>query len=103
MISVIATITTKPDQRNAFVAIFKELMPQVRAEDGCIEYFPAVDVDSGIDMQGGARDHVVTVLEKWESLDALKSHLDAPHMHEFRGRVQALVESLTLQVVQPVE
>ena len=101
MISVIATIKLKSGQRDPFLRIFRELTPQVHAERGCVEYFPATDINSGIELQGQVRDHVVTVIEKWESLEALQDHLDAPHMHAFRERVADMTESLSLQVVAP--
>ena len=44
MIHVIATIETAPGRREAFLAAFQELVPDVRAEKGCLEYGPAVDL-----------------------------------------------------------
>ena len=43
----------------------------------------------------------MTVVEKWESVDHLKTHLSAPHMEEFRTSVVELIEKITLQVVEP--
>jgi quinol monooxygenase YgiN len=101
MIHVIATIEVAAGKREAFLAEFHRLVPKVRAETGCIEYGPAVDVASGIAVQSALRDNVVVILEKWESLDALKAHLSAPHMAEYRGRVKELVVGVHLQVLQP--
>lgn len=47
------------------------------------------------------RENVVVILEKWESLAALKAHLAAPHMAEYRQRVKDLVAGVTLQIVEP--
>ena len=101
MIYVIATIEVVEGKRDAFVSEFHKLVPTVQAEEGCIEYGPTVDVDSGITAQGGARPNAVTIVEKWESLDALNAHLAAPHMAEYRGRVKALVTGVSLQVLEP--
>ncbi len=101
MIYVIATIEVKPGRRGAFLEEFHRLMPKVRAEEGCIEYGPAVDVDSGIPAQGAARENVVVILEKWENLDRLRAHLAAPHMAEYRERVKDLVANVSLQVLEP--
>ena len=76
-------------------------VPTVRAEAGCIEYGPAVDVPTGVPAQGPIRDNVVTIVEKWESLDALRAHLAAPHMAEYRARVKEFVSKVQLQVLQP--
>jgi quinol monooxygenase YgiN len=101
MIHVIATITVKSGKRAAFLEEFHRVMPAVHAEAGCIEYGPTIDVASGLSMQGSLRDHVVVIIEKWEGLDALKAHSQAPHMAEYRVRVKDLVESVTLQILAP--
>lgn len=101
MIHVIATIIVKPGKRDAFLAEFHRIMPAVHAEAGCIEYGPTVDVASGMMMQGPLRENVAVIIEKWNSLDALKAHAQAPHMAEYRVAVKDLVESVTLQVLAP--
>ena len=101
MIHVIATIEVKPGKRDAFLAEFRRLMPAVHAEAGCVEYGPTVDVASGIAVQGPLRENIAVIIEKWESLAALKAHLQAPHMAEYRERVKDLVVGTQLQVLQP--
>lgn len=101
MIHVIATIEVRPGRRDAFLGEFRNLVPLVLAEEGCIEYGPAVDVASGLTAQPAVRDDVATVVEKWESLDHLKAHLSAPHMIDYRGRVKDLVVTTTLAVLAP--
>ena len=101
MIHVIATVEVAQGKREAFLEEFRRLVPLVRAEAGCLEYGPAVDVASGIAAQIPPREDVVTVMEKWESLDALRSHLQAPHMTAYRSRVKDFVVGVKLQVLQP--
>jgi quinol monooxygenase YgiN len=101
MVHVIATIQVAPGRREAFLAEFRRVVPLVRAEAGCLEYGPAVDASAGLPGQVPPRPDVVTVVEKWESLDALRAHLGAPHMLEYRGRVKDLVAGVQLQVLQP--
>jgi quinol monooxygenase YgiN len=99
MINVIASIRVKQGSLSDFLAICKANVPKVREEKGCIEYFPAVDVDAKLPPQ--ARDeNVVTVIEKWESLEALHAHLEAPHMLAFREKVKDLVEGRSLKVLR---
>jgi quinol monooxygenase YgiN len=90
MIIVLATIELHTGKRPEFLAEFRQIVPKVRAESGCIEYFPAVDVASGLPVQGPARDDIVVVVEKWESVAALEAHLIAPHMMEYRPKVKDL-------------
>lgn len=101
MIHVIATIEVVPGKRDAFLAEFHRVMPHVHAETGCLEYGPAVDVPASLPVTTPVRDNVVVIVEKWESLDALRAHLAAPHMKEYRTRVQDLVVRVQLQVLQP--
>lgn len=101
MIHVIATIELNAGKREAFLAEFHKLVPQVRAEAGCLEYGPAVDVATDISAQVPLRENVVTVVEKWEDLPALKAHLVAPHMLDYRPRVKDFVKGTTLQILGP--
>lgn len=101
MIHVIATIEVAAGKREAFLKEFQRLVPLVRAEVGCLEYGPTLDVSTGLSSQPPPRDNVVIIVEKWESLDALRFHLGALHMAEYRTRVKDLVLGVTLQVLQP--
>ncbi len=101
MIHVIATIELNSGKREAFLAEFHRLMPLVRAENGCIEYGPAVDVPAGLPLQDAVRPDAVVVIEKWADLPALHAHLQAPHMLDYRGRVKDFVRAVRLQILQP--
>lgn len=97
---VVATVTVKEGKRDEFVKIFKDNVPNVLAENGCVFYEPVVDMQSGIDIQDPLRSDVMVVMEKWESLDALLVHLDAPHMNTYREAVKDLVTGVKLQVLE---
>jgi len=102
MICVIATIEVPKGHRDDFLAVFRELVPKVLAEEGCVEYGPMVDLPTNIPVQVPLRDNVVTVVEKWESLETLETHLMAPHMIEFRKATEQMRLGITLQVLRPV-
>lgn len=99
MINVIASIRVKPESLAEFLRIFKSNVPRVREERGCIEYFPALDVDVNLPAQH-LDGNVVTVIEKWESVEDLKAHLGSPHMAAYRESVKDLVASVSLKVLQ---
>jgi quinol monooxygenase YgiN len=99
MISVLASIQVKPGTRDEFVKHFNAIVPVVLNERGCIEYFPAVDVDAGLSIQEVDPD-LVTIIEKWESLDALHAHLKAPHMATYKENVKDILVSLSLKVLE---
>lgn len=101
MIHVIATIEVVPGKREEFIAAFKKVVPLVKAEEGCLDYGPTVDVPTEIPAQGGTRENVVTIVERWEDLAALQEHLAAPHMTEYRKTVKELVMKTQLAVLQP--
>jgi quinol monooxygenase YgiN len=101
MIAVVATIETKPGCRAALVEVFKKLAPQVLAEQGCLEYAAMVDFAVSLPGQPPPRENAVTVLEKWESLDALEAHLMTPHMTAFRKETESLRADTKLQLFAP--
>jgi quinol monooxygenase YgiN len=102
MIHVIATIRLKPGCREDYLKILGKNVPKVRAENGCQGYQPAIDVDSGLPVQGPIRPDVVTIVEAWQSLDALQAHLKTAHMAAYREAVKDYVQDLKVQVLQPV-
>ena len=101
MIHVIATIEVNDGKRDAFLSEFHANVDNVLAEDGCLAYGPAIDAATDIEVQIPVRDNVVTVVEQWESLDALHAHLAAPHMAPYREAVKDLVKGVTLQILEP--
>jgi quinol monooxygenase YgiN len=98
MIHVIAIITAKPRQRGAVLEIFSANLPAVRAEAGCIEYGPVVDVD-GADPAFGPDTFVV--VEKWESMAALRAHAVAPHMIAYGEKTKDLIAARAVHVLTP--
>ncbi len=99
MIHVIATVTCKPGHRASFLEEFRAIIPQVLQEVGCLEYGPAIDAATDIHNQN-LNESRVTIIEKWESVDALRAHLAAPHMLEYRPKVKDLIESTELRVLE---
>ncbi len=99
MISVIASVRVKVNRVPEFIEIFKSNLPKVRREEGCIEYFPAIDIDSGVPVQKPDK-NVVTIIEKWESVEALRAHLKTPHMLTYREKVKDIVEELSIKVLK---
>jgi len=101
MICVIAKIELAEGRRDDFLARFHELVPKVLEEEGCLEYGPMVDVPTSIGAQTPTRDHVVTVVEKWENVEALEAHLIAPHMLEYRKAVKPMVVGTSIEILEP--
>ena len=101
MIHVIATVNLSDGTRDQFLHEFRQVVPFVLKEDGCIEYGPATDIETNISAQAASRDNTVTIIEKWESIEALEAHLIAAHMVEYRGKVKSFVKDVDLRILQP--
>ena len=101
MIHVIATIELAPGTRESFLAEFRKIVATVHEEAGCIEYGPAIDAETGIAAQYKLGADRVTIVEKWDSVDALKAHSVAPHMLAYRARVKDFVRGMELRVLSP--
>ena len=101
MIHVIATVELAPGTRDKFLAEFRKLIPDVRAEAGCIEYGPAIDAETDIPIQFRLGADRMVVIEKWETVAALKAHSVAPHMQAYRARVKDYVRGMELRVLTP--
>lgn len=94
MIHVVARMELNPGCLDKMLAVMKDLVPVVRAEDGCITYNPCLDKDGN--------ETFLTIVEAWESEAHLKAHLDSVHMAEYREAVKDLRKGSTLYLLNPV-
>ena len=101
MVHVVAIITAKPGQRDAVLAAFRANMPAVLAEDGCIEYGPAIDAEGLGSFQAKVGPDTFVVIEKWRDVAALKAHAAAPHMTAYGAKVRDLLAARTVHVLSP--
>ena len=101
MIHVLAIITTKPGLREQVLEAFRANMPAVHAEEGCIEYGPAVDAEGMGGFQTKLGPDTFVVVEKWDGIDALKAHAAAPHMAAYGAKVKDMLASRVIHVLSP--
>jgi quinol monooxygenase YgiN len=101
-VHVVAVITAKPGRRAELLQAFQANVPNVHAEDGCIEYVATVDTDDGHSIQTRFGDDTFVVVENWSSLDALKAHAAAPHMAAYAAKTKDLIASRVIHVLSPV-
>jgi quinol monooxygenase YgiN len=101
MIHVLAIITAKPGQRDQILMAFHANMPAVHAEAGCIEYGPAIDAEGMGGFQTKFGPDTFVVIEKWESIDALKAHAAAPHMAAYAAKTKEMIASRVIHVLSP--
>jgi quinol monooxygenase YgiN len=102
MIYVVATIELVDGMRDAFLAEQRHLLPLVRAEQGCVEYVPTMDVPLSDPPKTPPRSNCVIMHEKWETLPHLQAHAVAEHMQDFRGKTKHMVVRTRVEVFRPV-
>ena len=101
MIHVIAILTAKPGKRDEVLNHFRANVPAVRAERGCIEYGAALDADPALPVQTKYGPDTFVVVEKWESMDALKAHAGAPHMAAYGAKTKELLANRVIHILSP--
>ena len=75
--------------------------PAVRAEDGCIEYGPAIDAEGLGSFQTKVGPDSFVFIEKWRDAQALKAHAAAPHMAAYAAKVKEMVAGRVIHVLAP--
>jgi len=70
MVILVAKNYLKKDRIEEFLKYTEELISETRKEDGCIEYLLVRDSE---------QENILSFVEKWESMDHLKAHFEAPH------------------------
>ena len=101
MVHVIAVITAKAGQREKILQAFRANVPNVHAEQGCIEYGAAVDADLALPFQTKWGPETFVVIEKWDTLEALNAHAAAPHMKDYGAKTKELIASRVIHIMSP--
>jgi quinol monooxygenase YgiN len=101
MIHVIATITAKPGQRAAILALFTANRPAVLAEQGCVSYDAVIDVPNVGPIQTPLGDNTFMVIEQWETADTLRAHAASAHMAEYARNSGPLLTGRVINVLEP--
>ena len=103
MIRVVAVITAKPGRRDELLAAFRANVPNVRAEQGCIEYASHANADGIGPFQTRFGPDAFVVLETWASPEALSAHIAAPHMRAYGQKTKDLIASRVIHVLSAIE
>ena len=102
MVNLVVTTIVKNGKMDAFLAECARVRPLVLAENGCHAYEFSRDIQSPLPIQEPVNPERVTLVEKWETMEALKAHLETPHMKAFGPKVKDLRESVSARVLEPV-
>ena len=101
MIHVLAIITAHPGMRERILEAYRGNVEAVRAEEGCLAYEAAIDVDGMPSAFAAFGPDTFVVVERWASLEALRAHGAAPHMKAYASQVQPFTASRAIHVLQP--
>ena len=99
MIHVVALITAKPGKREEILKHARANLAAVRAEKGCIEYGPVIDAENALPLQTKLGPDTFMVVEKWESMDALKAHAAAPHMAAYGAKTKEFIATRVIHIL----
>jgi quinol monooxygenase YgiN len=103
MIRVVAIITAKPGRRDEILAAFRDNVPAVRAEKGCIDYAAHIDATGIGPFQAKFGPDTFAVIESWESPEALAAHVAAPHMAAYGKKTRDLIASRAIHVLSAID
>ena len=78
------------------------VIPTVRAENACQMYTLLKDANTDWDKPMRFGERTFWMMEKWDSIDALKAHLSAPHMKAFGPTVAPMRKAGTFHVLEEV-
>jgi quinol monooxygenase YgiN len=78
MIVVTAKMKVKPDFKNQFMIETEPLIKHSRSEKGCLSYNLYTDIDDP---------NQLVMLEFWEDMDSLDSHMDSVHFKAFGNAI----------------
>ena len=100
---VLCRFDLKPDADvSDYVSKTLAVVPTVRAENGCQMYTLLKDAETDWDKPQRFGERTLWMIEKWDSIEALKAHIDAPHMKAFGPTVRGMRSSGTFHVLQEV-
>ena len=86
-LTVIAKWNAKSGSEEQLYEEFRNLVESTRAEEGCINY----DLHRSVEDPG-----TFMFYENWESRPLWEQHMESPHLQEFLGKREELVDSWEL-------
>ena len=82
MIIVTATITANHGERDEIITKSQDLIKSTRLESGCISYNLYASTEG---------DNILLMLEQWENLEVLESHMQTEHFKAFGAAIKDMI------------
>lgn len=99
---VLVTMTIKEGRMEEFLRICEELRPHVLREKGCQAYDYTREIPSPLGAQEPIDANRIILIERWESMEALRAHLETPHMKQAGPRMKDLRASVQVCMTESV-
>ncbi|MDM1247404.1 antibiotic biosynthesis monooxygenase [Acinetobacter sp. R933-2] len=101
MLIVIAEIHTREgiEHKSKVIDAFRKITATVLAESGCHGYELLLDAQVEADFQH-KNPNVITMLEYWESMQHLQTHLETAHMQAYQAEVQDDVLEVKIRILE---
>ena len=97
MIHLIAVLTAKIGHRASLLAALNAIVEEVRAEPGCIEYQPLIDLSYSPEKFGA---NALVVVEKWQDQAALDAHNEGAALKSFMEKAKHLLAQAEIHLMQ---
>ena len=89
MIIIIARAEFEPERLSEIEPALDAMMRATWDESGCLSYSMAIE---------NRELAICTIVERWESEAALKSHFSSPHMAAFNAAIKGAVRSIDANI-----
>lgn len=102
MIYVVVSALVKEGRMSEYLGICSRLRPLVLAEKGCLAYDYAKDIHPSAPNHEPSDPARITLIEEWESPEALSAHNESAHVKEYLPRLRELREGTTIRMMETV-
>jgi quinol monooxygenase YgiN len=99
MIHVLAFITAQPGRRADILAAYRDNLPTVLAEEGCIAYEASIDATAADSGYAPVGPDTFVVVERWTSLETLRAHGASAHMQAYVAKTRPWVAHAAVHVL----
>ncbi len=102
MIHIIVTMTIKEGCMEEFLSLCGSLRQHVLAEAGCLRYDYFRELEAVLPIQEALDPNRITLVELWETREALKAHGQSQHMKDFGPRMKELRTGVVARVGESI-
>ena len=100
---VLCRFDLQPGKKEAYAEAVRTITDAVRRDKGCRFYSLVGDAETDMTNPMKFGPDVLWMVECWDSVDALKAHLQAPHMKKFAPSARPLRKSGTFHVLKELK